>query len=116
MVIDPAALALVVLMAGGLGAAFAGILFGIRQVGHRLDELEGIVARRRHTYPTTNGLEDSLAVTIDVLLDEQAHSEYRAARIEQLRRILGEVREGPLAYDSERPADRRPRPNGSKGR
>lgn len=116
MVIDPAALALVILMAGGLGAAFAGILFGIRQVGERMDELEEIIGRRRHTYPTTNGLEDALAVAIDVLLDEQAHSEYRAARVEQFRRILGEVREGPLAYDSERPADRRPRPNGSRGR
>jgi hypothetical protein len=116
MVIDPAALVLVILAAGGLGAVFAGILFWLRRVAERIDELEGILARRRHTYPTANGLEDSLAVTIDVLLEEQAQSEYRAARIEQLRRILGEVRQGPLAYNSERPAERKPRPNGSRGR
>jgi len=113
---DPAAFVLALLLAGGLGATVAGAALAVRSLAGRVTQLEEMLAKRRHTYPTADGLEDSLAVTIDVLLDEQAHSEYRAARIEQLRRILGEVREGPLAYDSERPADRRPRPDGSKGR
>ena len=69
-------------------------------------ELRDQLAKRRHTYPTANGLEDALAVTIDLLLREDAAKKYRRARFDQLNDILGKVREGPLAYDSDRANDR----------
>lgn len=71
-----------------------------------LEALKEQLAKRRHPYPTANGLEDALAVAIDTILQEEAQSEYRRARLEQVRRIVGEVRVDPLGYDSERPADR----------
>lgn len=69
-------------------------------------ELEAQLAKRRHTYATANGLEDALAVAIEQLLREEAQAKYRHARIDQMKNILGMVREGPLSYDSDRSADR----------
>ncbi len=69
-------------------------------------ELKEQLEKRRHTYPTANGLEDALAVTIDLLLREDAAKKYRRARFDQLNDILGKVREGPLAYDTDRPNNR----------
>lgn len=106
MYMDPAAFALALLATGGLGVVFAGILFMLREVNRRLDEVDAMMAKRRHTYPTANGLKDALAVTINLLLEEEAQSAYRDKRLRQVQRILGEVRQGPLAYDSERPAER----------
>lgn len=88
------------------GMEFGALLERSERNAAELDELKAELARRRHPYPTANGLEDALAVAIDTLLQEEAQSEYRRARLEQLRRIVGEVRVDPLGYDSERPADR----------
>lgn len=74
----------------------------------QITRLEEQLAKRRHTYPTADGLEDALAVTIDLLLRQDAADKYRRARVAQLNEILGEVRKGPLSYDSDRPNDRPP--------
>jgi hypothetical protein len=71
-----------------------------------LQDFQDALGKRRHTYPTADGLEDATAIAIETLLEEQAQAAYRAARIEQLRQVLGKVREGPLAYDGERPNGR----------
>ncbi len=71
-------------------------------------ELREQLTKRRHTYPTADGLEDAMAVAIDLLLREEAANKYRSARFNQLNEILGKVREGPLSYDSDRQADRPP--------
>lgn len=94
----------------------AGAALAVRSLAGRITQLEEMLAKRRHTYPTANGLEDSLGVALNIMQEEQVQAKWREARINELWRILGEIREGPLAYDSDRPADRRPRPNGSKGR
>lgn len=72
----------------------------------RINDMESQLSKRRHTYPTADGLEDALAVTIDLLLREEAASKYRQARYDQAIEILGKVREGPLSYDSDRPNSR----------
>lgn len=112
MFIDPGALILIVVIAMGIGGALAGVISALRLVNRRLDELEAVLAKRRHTYATTNGIEDATAVAINIALEEQAQAEWRLIRLGQLRKILGEVREGPLAYDGEQPAQRPPRPDG----
>ena len=112
MNLTPIQFVLALLLAAGVGAGCAGLCLTLREMATRLEHLEDIVAKRRHTYPTADGLLDGLAVAIDVLLEEQAQSTYRQARIEQLRQILGEVGEGPLAYKAERAAQRPPRSDG----
>jgi type IV secretory pathway TrbL component len=61
-------------------------------------------AQKRHSHSTTAGLEDALAVTIDLLNKQKADQ----ARTAQLLSILQQVREGPSAYDPDRPAGHRP--------
>ena len=119
MYIDPAALILVLLIAMGIGMALAGAAYALRLINHRLDELEAVVDKRRHTHPTTAGIEDATAVFVELARREedewlrlQAEAKYRHDRLRQGYEILGRVREGPLAYDAERPADRPPRPDG----
>jgi len=75
------------------------------QILKRLDDIEEQLGRKCHTYPTANGLEDAMAVAIDLLIRHEAEDAYRAARMERLRAILGEIREGPHAY-KDKPNDR----------
>lgn len=60
--------------------------------------------RKRHTHRTEAGIEDALAVGIDLLIKQRADQ----ARTEQLLDILRLVREGPHKYDPDRPAGKRP--------
>lgn len=69
-------------------------------------ELEAQLKRRRHTYATADGLEDALAVVIELLLRREAEEAYTQARLGQLQEILGMIRAGPLEYDAERPNGR----------
>jgi len=55
---------------------------------------------RRHTHSTTAGIEDALAV----LLDVKQEIEILNLRVDKAVAILREVRVGPYAYDGERPA------------
>ena len=88
----------------GLGAHIQHYVTLEKQNKRLADQL----AKRRHTYATADGLEDAMAVAIDLLLREEAAEKYRSARFNQLNEILGKVREGPLSYDSDRKADRPP--------
>ncbi len=75
-----------------------------RDLQERIDDLEDQLAKRRHTYPTVEGLEDGMAVAIELLLRYEAEAAYTNKRMDQLRDILGRVRAGPLEYEA--------RPNG----
>jgi hypothetical protein len=112
MFIEPIVFTALLFVVGLIGALAATAAFALKIVRQSEEELKATLDKRRHTYPTANGLEDATAVAIDIALNEQAQAEWREIRLNQLRRILGEVREGPLAYNDERPADRPPRPDG----
>jgi len=57
----------------------------------------------RHTHRTAAGIEDATAV----LLDAQTELEILALRVNRALGILRELREGPHAYEPDRPAGRR---------
>ncbi len=92
------------IVGGLLGGLIAVIAFKIRELQHRLDEIQDERKTRRHTYATGAGLEDAIAVTIDLLIKQKADQ----ARTESLLEILRQVRQGPHAYDQDRPAGKRP--------
>ena len=71
-------------------------------------ELKEQLAKRRHTYSTADGLEDALAVTVDLILRGNLERKYWRAQVDQLNEILGMVRAGPLAYDVDRSSKRPP--------
>jgi len=58
---------------------------------------------KRHTHRTEAGIEDAIAVALDVLQEYQASQKYTEARISQLTDILTITREGPHSYDPDRP-------------
>ncbi len=74
---------------------------------------------KRHTYSTIAGIEDGTAVNIDttkevLLLKEYLRTGYQRlnaieARLQDQLQILQITREGPYAYDPDRPAGRRPK-------
>jgi hypothetical protein len=55
---------------------------------------------KNHTHQTVAGVEDALAVLIDIALDLEA----LRLRTERAIEILKRVRSGPYAYDPEAPA------------
>lgn len=59
--------------------------------------------QKAHSYSTLAGIEDATAVVIDLVEESRALE----ARLETLRGILGLVRQGPHAYNADRPAGRR---------
>lgn len=82
-------------------------------------ELEALkqAGPKRYTHSTTAGLEDALAIAIDVITEYAASRQYTEARIGQLRGALAKLREGPYAYNPEKQAGQRPakRDGGSGG-
>ena len=73
----------------------------------RVTELEGC-QKKRLPYATAAGVEDGIAVCLDVVRQFQDGK----LRAEQMLAILQQVRGGPENYDPERPAG--PRPDGLK--
>jgi outer membrane murein-binding lipoprotein Lpp len=67
---------------------------------------------KRLTHSTIAGIEDALAVAIDIVMEGQAADEYRQARMRQLQSILQITRQGPDAYPIDRPAGKKPKKNG----
>jgi len=94
----------------GMGIALA--IVALAQVvrvfvdfNRRISALEAQSPRpKRHTHRTIAGIEDAMAVTIDLLIKQKAD----LARTQTLLEILQKVRESPHAYDPERPAGLRP--------
>ena len=90
----------------GLGIAVGATLRHVDHLERLTKEQEKQLAKRRHTYPTADGLEDAMAVAIELLLRQDAENKYREARYGQLREIIGKLREGPQEYDRDRPNNR----------
>jgi hypothetical protein len=83
----------------------------------RLQELEDLQTRRRHTESTKECIEDALAVAIDIIMEDQAQDEYRKARLRQLQQIMQLGQVSPTSYPVDRPAGPKPdKPNGHKKR
>jgi hypothetical protein len=61
----------------------------------------------RHTNSTAAGLEDALAVANDIIEELLRSQAYVRSRTEKLTTILKETREGPYAYDPDKPAGMR---------
>ena len=62
----------------------------------------------RHTHSTTAGIEDALAACIDILNECEQSQAFIEGRSHQLHQILMQVREGPNAYDKNKPAGAKP--------
>lgn len=73
----------------------------------RVAELEASAAKR-HTQSTQSAFHDALAIALDVMLEDQAESEYRLARIHQLQSVLKVGSSDPYAYPVDPPAGARP--------
>lgn len=61
--------------------------------------------QKRHTHRTAAGIEDAIAVVLDLQTDLAC----LAGRVSTALEILRSVRAGPYAYDPERPAGERPK-------
>lgn len=79
----------------------------LRSTDDRLRELEK-AGQKRHTHATIAGLEDALAVSLDIIRENESSKKYTDARLSQLNGILQELRSGPNNYDQNKPAGRRP--------
>jgi len=109
---------LLILLIGMLMGAVGGamlergrlLLAGVEQ---RLCAIEAAQAQaqepKRHTHATAAGLEDGIAIAIDLIREYQSNQEYASARLQQLTGVLRQVRQGPYAYDAERPAGAKPK-------
>ena len=62
---------------------------------------------KRYTLRTIAGLEDALAIAIDIIAENRIHQLYLESRIRQLHRALQELRAGPDNYDPDKPAGQR---------
>ncbi len=91
------------LLGAGLGGLIVHIQARLRAIEKQVAEMQP-PSNKRHTYPTNAGLEDALAV----LLDIQFRRDAETARLNQAMDILRQVRSGPHAYDQDRPAGKRP--------
>jgi len=85
-----------------LGGLVAYIRYELISLRKQLAELKALP--KRHTYATSAGLEDALAVLIDIQFRRDAES----ARLAQALEILRQVRGGPQNYSQDRPAGHRP--------
>jgi len=103
----------------GIGLVLAGMLIGavLGRVFYTLGSLDRRVAKLekcaaiRLPHRTAAGVEDALAVNLDLVRQaNEMELELGAmrARAAQQAEILKLVRQGPDAYDPERPAGRRP--------
>lgn len=74
----------------------------------QINELSQVAKRRKLPYPAQAGLEDAIAIVIEVLTQHSAWRAYDETRIEQLAEILRQVRSNPQGYDINQP-DQPPR-------
>lgn len=95
---------IILALIGGLllGGTLVYTRLEIRSLQQQISDLKALP--RRHTYSTTVGLEDALAV----LLDIQFRRDAETARLAQALDILRQVRGGPQSYQQDRPAGNRP--------
>ena len=67
---------------------------------HRQHKSRPVEKVKRHTHRTAAGIEDALAVLIEIVMDFEA----LRLRAQRAMDILREVRAGPYAYDPEKPS------------
>lgn len=111
------ALALV-LFAAGIGTGWAGQrllgqVAGLKKQVRQLEEdvkgqkekqtkqeaeLQALRDRRRLPHAAADGLEDAIAIVLDVLQEEEATRAYREARVGQLHHVLKQIRQEPAKY------------------
>jgi hypothetical protein len=93
-------------------AVLAGLTLGyyIRKLIERQESLEKQIAelseianRRKLPYPAQAGLEDAIAIVIELLNDDEATMAYHNARKKQLVERLKQVRSDPQKYDINQP-------------
>ena len=83
----------------GIGAAAMAFHFQFKGMIERLNNLEKIIERRRHTHSTIHGIEDATAVVIDMALEAEALK----ARADTALAYLGQIRQGPNSYKDKTP-------------
>jgi len=69
----------------------------------KVAELSEIANRRKLPYPALAGLEDAIALVIDIINSDEAAQAYRSTRILQLTERLKQVRSDPQHYDINQP-------------
>jgi len=95
---------LVALLAGGtLGWLGRKLFERLDALERRVEELGAIAGRRKLPYPAQAGLEDAIAIAIELLDQHQAQRAYDETRIEQLAERLRQVRSDPQHYDVRQP-------------
>lgn len=97
-------LAILAFLAGGLGTLM--LFRRVEKIDDRLSavEFKMMTNGRRLGQNAIAGIEDALAVAIDLLIKQRADT----ARMETLLSILQKMRENPNDYDKNRAAGRRP--------
>lgn len=90
------------------GVAFLWLFQSFRKMVKEVSELKEILAGKRHTHSTTEGIEDAYMVLRRIINEESEQAEIRAFWLNKIDKTLHIVRQGPNAYDGETPAGRRP--------
>lgn len=86
-------------------------LVRLARLEQQVADMDAMLRRRRHTYPTQAGLEDAEAVNLDLVrhINElQLELEAMRARAAQQMEILQLTQKSPHTYPIDRPAGRRP--------
>lgn len=102
----------ILLIAGLSFALLAGVYLGWqgrkiveqqRRLEKTIEELNEIVKRRRLPYPAAAGLEDAIAIAIELIDQHQAEMALEGTRLNQLWDRLRQVRSNPQGYDVNQP-------------
>ena len=64
--------------------------------------------QKRHTMRTLAGIEDALAIMVDLMNEIVQHQQYMDAQMLRLQHVLQTLRAGPNEYDPDEPCGRRP--------
>jgi hypothetical protein len=75
-----------------------------KRLEETIKEMNEIIKRRKLPYPTQAGLEDAIAIVIEVLDQHQAQKAFDDTRLNQLADRLRQVRSNPQGYDVNQPS------------
>jgi hypothetical protein len=78
-----------------------------QQLEKQVAELKDIADRRRLPYPAQAGIEDAIAIALDIINEQEAVHAYTDTRINQLTERLRQVRSTPQSYDTNQPDKRK---------
>lgn len=74
-----------------------------KDMQNRLKDLEAVKERSRQTGATMAGLEDAMASLVGIIYNRDIDNH----RLDATLRMLQQLRQGPYAYDSEKPSENR---------